>query len=181
MLILNYDLYPKDSRFELALLYVNYHSALVRYLDAQRYRHPKSIDAEPTRNLERRMPEVFEVYVKTHFSAAHRLAGYPGDCSKVHGHNWMVEAYIKCYKLDEIGIGVDFRDIKDSVGKVLSGLDHSDLNEIEPFTKINPSSENIAKHLYQKLSAKLNSDTIKVSKVKVCETPGAGAYYYVED
>lgn len=127
------------------------------------------------------MPEVFEIYVKTHFSAAHRLEGYQGDCAKVHGHNWMVEAYVKCSKLDGIGIGIDFRDIKEGVKGVLSGLDHCDLNEIAPFTTVNPTSENIAKYLYLELSKKLNSDTVKISKIKVCETPGAGAYYYVEE
>src|SRR5208283_3953674 len=111
------------------------------------------------------MAEVFEAYVKTHFSAAHRLNGYPGDCAKTHGHNWIVEAYVKCSQLDGIGIGIDFRDTKDAVSEVLSSLDHCHLNEIPPFTTLNPSSENIAKHLYEALSAKLNGDTVKVSKV----------------
>lgn len=132
-------------------------------------------------NLERIMPEVFEVYVKTHFSAAHRLNDYPGDCAKMHGHNWIVEAYVKCSQLDGIGLGVDFRDIKRTVTEVLTSLDHCCLNEIPPFITVNPSSENIAKYLYEALSEKLNGDAVKVSKVKVCETPGAGAYYYVED
>lgn len=126
------------------------------------------------------MGEVFEVYVKTHFSAAHRLDGYPGDCARTHGHNWIVEAYVRCSKLDEIGIGIDFRDIKEAVKEVLSGLDHCDLNQVEPFTRVNPSSENIAKHLYQELSRKLNNDTVRISKIQVCETPGAGAYYWEE-
>jgi 6-pyruvoyltetrahydropterin/6-carboxytetrahydropterin synthase len=126
------------------------------------------------------MPGVFEVYTKTHFSAAHRLDGYPGDCARTHGHNWMVEVYVKCRELNEIGIGIDFRDIKESVKQVLSQLDHFDLNELEAFRETNPSSENIARFLYQELSAKLNSGTIKVSKVKVSETPGAGAFYWEE-
>jgi len=48
------------------------------------------------------MPEIFEVYIKTHFSAAHSLRGYPGDCARTHGHNWIIEAFIKFKKLDEI-------------------------------------------------------------------------------
>ena len=78
------------------------------------------------------MGGVFEVYVKTHFSAAHRLEGYPGDCARAHGHNWIVEAYVKCRELDQIGIGIDFRDIKQAVKEVLFNLDHFDLNELEP-------------------------------------------------
>ena len=126
------------------------------------------------------MVGVFEVYVKTHFSAAHRLEGYPGDCARAHGHNWIVEAYVKCRELDQIGIGIDFRDIKKAVKEVLFGLDHFDLNDLEPFRTANPTSENVAKYIYQELSKKLNTDTAKVSRIKVCETPGAGAYYWEE-
>lgn len=127
------------------------------------------------------MGEIFEVYVKTHFSAAHRLDGYPGDCAKTHGHNWIVEAYVKCSKLDNIGIGIDFRDIKQAMKEILSKLDHCDLNMVGPFQTMNPTSENIAKFLYHALSKKLNSANVKVSKIKVCEVPGAGACYYVEE
>lgn len=126
------------------------------------------------------MVGVFEVYVKTHFSAAHRLEGYPGDCARAHGHNWIVEAYVKCRELDQIGIGIDFRDIKKAVKEVLFGLDHFDLNDLEPFRTANPTSENVAKYIYQELSKKMNTDTAKVSRIKVCETPGAGAYYWEE-
>ena len=126
------------------------------------------------------MPGVFEVYVKTHFSAAHSLEGYPGDCQRVHGHNWIVEAYVTCQELDQIGIGIDFRDIKQAVKDVLEGLDHFNLNELPAFEDVNPTSENIAKFLYKELGKKLNSDIVKVSKIKVCETPGAGALYWEE-
>lgn len=126
------------------------------------------------------MSGVFEVYVKTHFSAAHKLCGYPGDCARVHGHNWIVEVFVQCRELNEIGIGIDFRDIKDGVKQVIQQLDHFDLNELEPFREVNPSSENIAKFLFLELSAKLNAGAVKVSKVKVSETPGAGAFYWEE-
>ncbi|HAA03288.1 MAG TPA: 6-carboxytetrahydropterin synthase QueD [Syntrophobacteraceae bacterium] len=124
------------------------------------------------------MAGVFEVYVKTHFSAAHRLEGYPGDCARTHGHNWIVEAYVECRELDRIGIGMDFRDIKQAVKEILFNLDHFDLNDLEPFRGVNPSSENIAKYIYQELSKKLNTTSAKVSRIKVCEAPGAGAYYW---
>ena len=126
------------------------------------------------------MAGVYEVYVKTHFSAAHCLEGYPGDCARMHGHNWIVEVYVKCKELDNIGIGVDFRDIKIAVKDVLDGLDHFNLNELPAFQNANPSSENIAKYLYQEIGKQFNGDTVRVSKVKVCETPGAGAFYWEE-
>lgn len=126
------------------------------------------------------MPGIFEVYIKSRFSAAHSLKGYPGDCAHIHGHNWMVEVFVKCEELDEIGIGIDFRDIKQSVKDVLEGLDHFNLNDLPVFKEVNPTSENIAKFLYQELAKKLNSDGVKVSKIKVSETPGVGAFYWEE-
>ncbi|EFK06594.1 queuosine biosynthesis protein QueD [delta proteobacterium NaphS2] len=127
------------------------------------------------------MSSVFEIYVQTHFSAAHALNGYPGDCARVHGHNWIIDVFVRCRKLDDIGIGIDFRDIKKSVKNVLKGLDHFNLNDLPVFQDMNPTSENIARFLYRELSLQLNSDTATVSKVKVSETPGAGAFYWEED
>jgi 6-pyruvoyltetrahydropterin/6-carboxytetrahydropterin synthase len=126
------------------------------------------------------MSGIYEVYVKTHFSAAHALRGYPGDCARTHGHNWIIEVYVRCRELDEIGIGIDFRDIKRSVKEVLEELDHFNLNELEAFKDINPTSENIARFLYKEIGKKLNTGTVKVSKVMVSETPSAGAYYWEE-
>ena len=126
------------------------------------------------------MAGVFEVYVQAHFSAAHALRGYPGDCSRTHGHNWIIDVFVKCKKLNEIGIGIDFRDIKKDVKDVLKGLDHFNLNELPPFNEDNPTSENIARFLYIQLGKRLNSDVVQVSKIKVSETPGAGAFYWEE-
>ncbi len=127
------------------------------------------------------MKEVHEVYVKTHFSAAHCLEGYDGDCARMHGHNWIIEVYVRCERLNEIGIGIDFRDIKIAVKDVLQGLDHFNLNELPAFRSVNPTSENIARYLYKELARKLNGDAIRISKVKVSETPGAGAFYWEEE
>ena len=126
------------------------------------------------------MTQVFEIYVQTHFSAAHALRGYPGDCARVHGHNWIIDVFVRCNKLNEIGIGLDFREIKESVKRVLKDLDHFNLNELPVFQDVNPTSENIARFLYEELSRHLNSDSITVSRIKVSETPGAGAFYWEE-
>ncbi len=126
------------------------------------------------------MAGIFEVHVKTHFSAAHFLKGYPGDCARMHGHNWITEVFVQCRKLNEIGIGLDFRDIKVAVKEVTENLDHSILNELPEFENTNPTSENIAMFLYKELGARLNSAQVKISRVKVSETPGAGAMYWEE-
>ena len=127
------------------------------------------------------MPGVFEIYVQTHFSAAHALRGYPGDCARTHGHNWIIDVFVRCTALDEIGIGIDFRTIKRHVKDVLKDLDHVHLNDLPAFQDINPTSENIARFLYHELGQKLNSPHIRISKVKVSETPGAGAFYWEDD
>lgn len=126
------------------------------------------------------MPGIFEIYVKTHFSAAHFLRGYPGDCARIHGHNWDIEVFVTCTELDGIGIGIDFRDIKQTVNEILEDLDHTNLNDLPAFKEQNPTSENIARYLYREIGKKLNTETAQVSRVVVAETPNAGACYREE-
>jgi 6-pyruvoyltetrahydropterin/6-carboxytetrahydropterin synthase len=82
--------------------------------------------------------------------------------------------------LNNIGIGIDFRDIRQAIKNIINDLDHSCLNEHPEFKDTNPSSENIARFLYRQLGEKINSVNAKVSKVKVSETRSAGAYYWEE-
>jgi 6-pyruvoyltetrahydropterin/6-carboxytetrahydropterin synthase len=126
------------------------------------------------------MAGVFEIHVKTDFSAAHCLREYDGDCERLHGHNWTVEVFITCTRLNEIGIAIDFRDVKKALKEIVGQLDHSHLNDLAAFQKENPTSENIARHLYGQLARALNSEAIKVSRVKISETPGAGVFYWEE-
>jgi len=126
------------------------------------------------------MTGVFEICVETHFSAAHSLIGYQGNCAQIHGHNWIVEVFVRCRELNDIGIGIDFRDVRQAIKDIIKDLDHSYLNEYPEFKNTNPSSENIAKFLYRELGGKINSDNVKLSKIKVSETRGAGAYYWEE-
>ncbi len=126
------------------------------------------------------MPGFYDVTVETHFSAAHALRGYPGDCARLHGHNWIVRITVRCRELDGAGIGIDFRVIKGQVREVLRGLDHRDLNEIGPFRSVNPSAENIARYLYQEIGRCIDTAGVRVSKIRVSETPDAVASYWEE-
>jgi 6-pyruvoyltetrahydropterin/6-carboxytetrahydropterin synthase len=92
----------------------------------------------------------------------------------------MVEVAVRCLQLDAIGIGIDFRTLKASVRQILTGMDHVDLNELPEFQDVNPTSENIARYLYRELSKLIGTETISVARVKVIETPGAGAVYWEE-
>jgi len=120
---------------------------------------------------------MYEISVKTQFSAGHHLAGYRGSCAKPHGHNWEVQVFIRGEELDKLGMLVDFREVKKAVQEILAELDHTDLNTLPAFAKRNPTSENIARHLYGKLSGKFNAAGRAVSRVMVSETPQTSVSY----
>ncbi|NWF76920.1 MAG: 6-carboxytetrahydropterin synthase QueD [Nitrospirae bacterium] len=123
---------------------------------------------------------MFELMIESNFSAAHQLRGYNGDCEKIHGHNWKIQVYVLANKLNEIDIAIDFHELKDLTEEVIAPLDHSFLNEIFPFTEKNPSSENIAKWIFDLLKKKLNDDNVHLSAVTVWESETASATYFEE-
>ena len=114
------------------------------------------------------------------FASAHTLRNYPGACARMHGHNWKVEVEVTASELDAIGMGVDFRVIKQAARDIAERLDHRYLNDLEPFVQINPTAENIAAYFHQELSAQLNNDSIRVHAVTLWETERA-CVRYVED
>lgn len=124
---------------------------------------------------------MYEVSVKTSFSAAHHLKGYEGSCAEMHGHNWEAEVFVEGEKLDPAGMLIDFRVLKDKVRDVLSRLDHKDLNKTEEFREVNPTSESIAKFIYDMVSTALPVRDCRVSKVVVRETRDTSAVYMGTD
>ncbi len=121
---------------------------------------------------------MYELMIETTFSSAHRLRGYKGKCEELHGHNWKVQIYVQAKMLNEIDIAIDFHDIKRYTNEVVEQLDHGFLNEIFPFTEINPSSENIAKWIYDSLKKKIDNDNANLTAVTVWESETASATYY---
>ena len=121
---------------------------------------------------------MFEISVKTHFSAAHFLAGYPGVCANLHGHNWEVEVFLRGRKTDAVGMLADFRRLKAAIHAAVEPLDHKELNRLAVFARRNPSSENLARYLFRALSKRLNSRRVKVHRVWVSESPGTSAAYW---
>lgn len=121
---------------------------------------------------------MFEVGIKAHFSAAHHLRGYAGSCAACHGHNWEIEVFVRGSELDETGILVDFRVLKDRVKEALAEIDHCDLNQVDAFRTANPTSENIAAYLYRELACRLNTDRHRVARVSVHETPETVSTYW---
>ena len=121
---------------------------------------------------------MYSLKIITSFAAAHCLINYQGDCENLHGHNWKVEVTVTAIKLDNAGLGIDFKLLKRETNELLMTLDHKYLNELDPFREISPSSENLARFIYDKLSRKLNSDNIKIQMVTVWESDNACASYY---
>lgn len=121
---------------------------------------------------------MFELTVEASFASAHRLIDYDGDCERLHGHNWKVVVTVSASELNNLGIAIDFKKVKAETREIIGKLDHRYLNEIEPFDKINPTAEHIARELYRQISLKVNDGNARVSKVTVWETETSAASYY---
>lgn len=122
---------------------------------------------------------MYELSVRQHFSAAHSLRDYPGDCQRLHGHNWEVEVRATGEELGSLGMVLSFADLKTVLRETLSELDHQHLNELPPFREENPTAENLARHLYRRIQGLLRErfQGVTVSGVQVWETPGQGVFY----
>ncbi len=120
---------------------------------------------------------MYELKIISRFAAAHQLREYEGGCERLHGHNWKVEVCVKGETPGNDGLLIDFRAIKERTGKVIDKLDHEFLNDLKPFKTLNPSSENIARHIFESLSPEINSKIVRVSKVSVWESDTACASY----
>ena len=120
---------------------------------------------------------MFVLKIVTDFASAHSLRDYPGDCARLHGHNWQVEVMVCSQVLDESGIAMDFREIKKQTKVVVKRLDHQYLNEIKPFDVLNPTAENIAKYFFDEIGIMINSQHVKVKEVTIWETPRSAVIY----
>ena len=123
---------------------------------------------------------MFEVTVEQTFAAGHALREYKGKCENVHGHNYRVQVTVEGEQLNRIGLLVDFVELKRAVRDVIAYLDHQFINDLEPFTVINPSAENLAKYFYDEVSARVQiaTDTpARIAQVKIWETDTSIAVY----
>jgi len=120
---------------------------------------------------------MYHISVEQHFDAAHFLRGYHGKCEALHGHRFGVVIKIESPGLNKIGIAYDFTELKQHLGDILSRFDHTCLNDVSPFDKINPSSENVASTIYNELKPKLAEAPVTISCVEVWESPESGVAY----
>jgi len=120
---------------------------------------------------------MYQISVEQHFDAAHFLRGYQGKCEALHGHRFRVVVKIRASGLDDIGLAYDFTVLKQHLSDILSRFDHTCLNDVPPFDKINPSSENIAATIYNELQPRLAGAPVSLSCVEVWESPQSGVAY----
>lgn len=119
---------------------------------------------------------MFEVMVKGRFSAAHQLREYRGKCEELHGHSWTVEVAVRSEKLIKQQMVIDFKDLKSALNRILEKLDHKLLNDVKPFDELNPTSENMAKYIFDEMRIALGD--CEIAWVRVWESEDSAATYY---
>ena len=119
---------------------------------------------------------MYELTITDNFSSAHFLRNYQGPCEKLHGHTWKLEITVQSTELNDIGLVIDFQVLKKKLKEFLQHLDHVCLNDLSPFETSNPSTENLAKYIYQECSKQC--DLIPLKSVRVWESENASVTYY---
>ncbi len=123
---------------------------------------------------------MYTLTVETKFSSAHQLREYKGKCENLHGHSWKVQVCVTAQKLNSIGLAIDFTDLKTVTNEIVGPLDHTCLNDLPQFIDMNPSSENIARWIFQAAKEKLKEHEVRLKSVTVWESETASAMYTEE-
>lgn len=124
---------------------------------------------------------MFEVMIERNFSSAHQLRGYKGKCENLHGHNYKIEIYARGSELDNIGLLVDFGELKEAADEIVTYLDHRNINELPPFDEeLNPSAENLARYILERVASRVGDERVHIYKVRCFETPTSVATYQID-
>ncbi len=127
------------------------------------------------------MSSFYEVMIERNFSSAHQLRGYKGKCENLHGHNYKIEIYVRGSELNNIGLLIDFGDVKSAADEVIKYLDHRNINELPPFdVELNSSAENLARFILEYVASRVDDDRVQVYKVRCFETPTGIATYQIQ-
>lgn len=119
---------------------------------------------------------MYELNVKSHFDAAHLIRGHQGKCRRLHGHRWEVEAELTSLEINEMGMMVDFGEVKALLRKIIERYDHQNLLEVPPFDSINPTAENLAREIFMQIKIEIPS-AITLRRVRIWESPDCFVSY----
>ena len=122
---------------------------------------------------------MFLVSKEIMISATHQVREHQGGCERIHGHNWKIQVSVQAKELNEMGMVIDFKDLKKAMKKIIMPMDHNNINNYPPFDKLNPTSENLAKYIFEEMGKELNNERIKIKEVKVFETDTSYAVYFI--
>jgi len=128
---------------------------------------------------------MYKINVTASFPGAHKLYNYPGACKNLHGHNWKVRVQLKTSVLDKLGMAIDFGIVKEHLRNLMDRFDHQYLNDLEWFKNddntnvcnCNPTSENIARVVFEEMQKSLNETNITVSEVEIWESDNSSVIY----
>jgi len=120
---------------------------------------------------------MYVLAVRDEFSAAHRLPSTGGKCEALHGHNWKVEVQVWAEELDGSGMAIDFHELKAAAREIVGELDHRYLNDLAAFQHENPTAENLARHIYERMVERLPTGRVKLDQVRVWESETTAASY----
>lgn len=123
---------------------------------------------------------MFEASKTVWFCAAHQVRFDEGQCERLHGHNWRLRVTVRARALDRIGYVLDFGVLKRATWELVERFDHGNLNELAPFTELNPTAENLARHVHAELSRRFDDERVRVYQVEVWETENNRAAYFDE-
>jgi len=122
---------------------------------------------------------MYEIYREITFAASHQLRNYNGKCERLHGHNWKIRVHLMGTKLDESGMLIDFHDLDAMMKEATERFDHRHLNEVEEFLEDSPSSEHLARVIFELVDAKLkDNEDVTVRCCDVWENEASRARYY---
>ena len=121
---------------------------------------------------------MWEISTETCVAAAHQLRLAPGEGERLHGHNWRIRITVRAERLDARGFVMDFNELLPALRATVEPYEHVFLNEVHPFDDVNPTAENIARVVFDNMSAKINDDRVRVVRLEVWENDVCAASYF---
>jgi len=120
---------------------------------------------------------MFTIFKDVTFAAAHAIRGHTRGCERLHGHNYRVRVHLRAAELDELGMVLDFVDLKAILAEVLGPFDHRVINDVPPFDERNTTAERLAEYVHDEVSRRIDGDRVTVARVEIWENESSCAMF----